>query len=262
MKLNVVYFSPVGGSLKVANYIAEGMGFQVVYVDLTDPINRQDDLVFSSDDIVLFVFPVYAGRLVRIPRYFFKRIKGNGGCAISVVTFGNRAYDDALLELSMLVDQAGFNHLAAGAFVCEHAFDIGLATGRPDSKDVLIAKSFGQQIKKNIQANKSFENVMSSIPGVYPFKTRFRHDFSGPLVPFTSEKCIKCGKCIESCPVAAIDKKDPKTTDPKICITCFRCIRRCEYHARKIELSDFDDHTSWLSEHYKIRKEPELFLPN
>ncbi|MCH4891340.1 4Fe-4S dicluster domain-containing protein [Acidaminobacter sp. JC074] len=261
MTLNVVYFSPIGSTLKVADYIAEGMDFQVTYVDLTDPVNRQNELVFSSDDIVLFVFPVYAGRLVRIPRYFFKRIKGNGGRAVSVVTYGNRAYDDALLELTMLVDQAGFLHLAAGAFVCEHAFDNGLATSRPDSKDALTARLFGQKIRANIDENKSYQNITSSIPGHYPFKTRFRHDFSGPLVPSTSDKCIVCGRCMEACPVSAIDQKNPKVTDSKTCITCFRCIRMCQKNARKIELSDFDDHASWLAENYKSRKEPDIFLP-
>ena len=259
MKLKVIYFSAMGTTLRVATEIAKGIGEEVEFIDLTVPQNRLDDLEFSPKDIVLFAFPVYAGRVVRIPRYFFKKIKGNQANAVSIVTYGNRAYDDALLELCMLVENSGFNHIAAGAFICEHAFDIGLATGRPDKDDCIAAEVFGKEIKRRINNGQCDKTIVANIPGEYPFKTQFRHDFGGPLVPTTSETCITCGKCAIDCPAEAISFSNPKETNTKKCITCFRCINHCPSDARKIVLDEFLSHNEWLNKTYQKRKEPEMF---
>ena len=259
MKLKVIYFSAMGTTLRIATEIAEGIGEDVEFIDLTVPENRLNDLVFSPLDIVLFAFPVYAGRVVRIPRYFLKKIKGNQAKAVSVVTYGNRAYDDALLELCMLVENAGFNHIAAGAFICEHAFDIGLATRRPDKDDCTVAESFGREIKRRLYNGQYKKTIVPNIPGEYPFKTQFRHDFGGPLVPKTYENCSNCGKCAKNCPTEAISLSNPQKTDIKKCITCFRCIRQCPNDARKIILDDFQSHNDWLNKTYQKRKEPEMF---
>lgn len=47
--------------------------------------------------------------------------------AIPIVLFGNRNYDDALIELRNLLEEDGFNTIAAGAFVGEHAFSYTFA---------------------------------------------------------------------------------------------------------------------------------------
>lgn len=268
-QLKVLYFSPVGTTKKIADAIVEGLNIEAVqWIDLSKPENRQDEISFSQDDIVLMTFPVYAGRVVRVPRYYFKSISANGAKAITAVTYGNRAYDDALLELSKLSRDAGFIQIAAGAFVCEHSFDIGLATGRPDASDVYIATQFGERVMGKINElihnpemlEKYQEAGVSNIPGEFPFRTQFRHDFGGPLVPSTSEACSNCLKCARNCPVEAIDFKNPKETDQKKCIACFRCIRHCPNAARKIELPDFIDHAKWLAKEYQMRKEPDLFI--
>jgi len=264
MNLKVLYFSPVGTTKKVAEMIADGLEVESVdWIDLSVPSNRMDGLIFSADDVVLMAFPVYAGRVVRVPRYYFKQIEGNGARSITVVTYGNRAYDDALLELSRLSAKSGFEQVAAAAFVCEHSFDIGLAAGRPDISDCDIAVSFGKTIKQRLLDGKvgpKMEGIIDTIPGQFPFRTQFRHDFGGPLVPETSEDCINCGKCAKHCPVEAIPLGNPMVTDSKKCITCYRCIRHCPVQARKINLPDFIDHAEWLADNYKTRKEPELYL--
>ena len=51
-----------------------------------------------------------------------------------VVLFGNRNYDDALIELRDLLQADGFGCIAAGAFVGEHSFSRTLGAGRPDGE--------------------------------------------------------------------------------------------------------------------------------
>ena len=42
--------------------------------------------------------------------------------AVPVVTFGNRNYDNALIELRNELENNHFHTIAAGAFVAQHAF--------------------------------------------------------------------------------------------------------------------------------------------
>lgn len=263
--LTVLYFSPVGSSKKIAEFIVEGMLVDTVHwVDLTLSDNRNDTFEFDEHDNVLMVFPVYAGRIVRIPRYLLKTMRGNGATVIPVVTFGNRAFDDALKELHQLVKNAGFIAMGAAAFVCEHAFDIGLASKRPHDGDRRIAQGFGRQMQNSIHKHRQ-KGVVSlgidAIPGCFPPRTQFRHDFGGPLVPSTSQSCTECMRCVDMCPVGAISPNNPFDTDETLCITCFRCIRRCHVKARDIDLEDFRKHAKWLSDEFQDEQEPQLFFP-
>lgn len=259
-QLHILYFSPVGTTKRIAEEIYNGLTPEEVHwIDLSLPENRENPLSFTDEDAVLMVFPVYAGRVVRLPRYFFKKLQGNGARAINVVTYGNRAYDDALLELSQLSKDAGFVNMSAAAFVCEHAFGIGLAEGRPDASDCEKARNFGKLTARK-WADDSLDEKGLNIPGEMPFRTQFRHDFGGPLVPETSEACSDCGVCAKSCPAEAIDRVNPRVTDAKRCIACFRCIRHCPKKARAIQLSDFVNHAKWLAETFKERKEPDIFI--
>lgn len=258
--LYILYFSPVGSTKRVAEAICQSMdGVKKIWIDLSNPAVRASDMSFQSDDTVLMAFPVYAGRVARVPRYYFKKLSGHGAKAITVVTYGNRAYDDALLELSQLTSDAGFRQIAAAAFVCEHAFGIGLATGRPDANDINIANTFGSEILKRMTDELMISEDLA-IPGEFPFRTQFRHDFGGPLVPTTSDACIDCGICYNNCPVEAIMYGESHNTDSKKCIACFRCIRSCPRHARNITLIDFVNHAEWLAKEFQSRKAVELFL--
>ncbi|SHJ61949.1 hypothetical protein SAMN02745216_01985 [Desulfatibacillum alkenivorans DSM 16219] len=68
-----------------------------------------------------------------------------------MVTYGNREYQDALLELHDIAAEQGFIPVAGGAFVAEHSYSLPsrpIAHGRPDANDIAAAKDFGAQIKK------------------------------------------------------------------------------------------------------------------
>ena len=55
---------------------------------------------------------------------FYRKIsflKGNGARAVLLVVYGNREYEDTLLELSDVMEAAGFSPVAAVAAVAEHS---------------------------------------------------------------------------------------------------------------------------------------------
>lgn len=74
-----------------------------------------------------------------------RRLAGSGnGDAVCVVSYGNRAYEDALSELVGLTRRAGFRVVAAGAFVTEHSLNGRIAAGRPDEADTALMEAFGR----------------------------------------------------------------------------------------------------------------------
>ncbi len=61
----------------------------------------------DRDDVVLFAAPVYGGRLPAMAAERFRRIRGAGQKCVAVVVYGNRDYEDALLELHDILSETG-----------------------------------------------------------------------------------------------------------------------------------------------------------
>ncbi len=134
-----VYFSPTQATKKIVTRVADGLAAsfsgQKTAVDLTMPAARLEGLRFSGDEIVVFGVPVYGGRIPLLMAEPMAKLEGNGATAIAVAVYGNRHYDDALLEIADLLTAAGFSWSPAGAFIGEHSLT---ATGMacPDAADL------------------------------------------------------------------------------------------------------------------------------
>ena len=163
---------------------------------------KQIDLTLSSpaweapaDEITLFGVPVYGGRVPAEATQRLKQIKGNQTPAVIVVVYGNRAYEDALLELRDIVTEQGFVPIAAGAFIGEHSYTTGdypIAPGRPDTNDLQKAAAFGARINDLLKESEALSPI--AVPGNFPYKPLGQKP---PIAPITvAEKCDQCGICV------------------------------------------------------------------
>ena len=172
-KVWAVYFSATGTTEKtvkcIASAAAEELELPWEAASFTLPGERENKLRFSVDDLVIFGAPVYAGRVpnVLLP-YLHEKIEGAGALAIPVVLFGNRNYDDALIELRDILQTAHFACIAAGAFVGEHAFSRTLGAGRPDEKDLVLMKNFGEAVARKVQDLPSVPDQPVAVRGETP----------------------------------------------------------------------------------------------
>lgn len=126
---------------------------------------------FAGNDIVILAVPVYAGRVPNVLLNYLKSVKADGAKAIAMVLYGNRNYDDALLELTDILRMNGFNISAAGAFIGEHSFSKILAKDRPDESDLEKISEFAKQIYLKISLKTEEEPL---IPGNKKYRDYYK----------------------------------------------------------------------------------------
>lgn len=260
--VKLVYFSPTGTSKRIAEAIAKGIEAPSDYLDLTPHAARNQKFEKLNDDLTIIAVPVYAGRVPIEASHRLQRLKANGSLAALIVVYGNRDYDDALLELHDLTSEAGFKPIAGGAFIGEHSFSTAekpTAHGRPDEKDLERAKEFGKKIREKISGISGTENItFVEVPGNRPYRDHWEPE--KPMAPITEEDlCTKCGQCAEMCPVAAITLGTEVATQEDACILCCACVKNCTTNARVMR-PQMQQIAEWLNTNFSERKEPETYL--
>ena len=248
-----IYFSPTGGTKKVATFLAKGLADRVSDIDLTDNQQGIQYPSFTADNVVVIAVPSYSGRVPVPAVERIARLCGNGAKAILVGVYGNRAYEDTLVELRDVVVKSGFKVVAAAAVVAEHSIARRYAAGRPDSEDCKQLSIFAGKIHEKLATG--LENE-PSIPGNRPYRDAGKVGF----VPKPTRKCKKCGVCARKCPVGAIDSQNYAEVDRDKCISCMRCVAVCPHKSRKISPLMLLAANLMLRKACSSRKENELFL--
>jgi ferredoxin len=255
-----IYFSPTQTTKGIIGGITEGLNIKHRNaIDLTCAAfdgNQQNDI----KELAIIGAPVYGGRIPAVAASRMAGIKGNGIPAIIVVVYGNRAFEDALLELKDIVSGQGFRVIAAAAFIGEHSLSSKnqpIAEGRPDRLDTKKAIEFGKKIRALL--DKGLDKIDIKVPGNFPYREIMARP---PVQLITDESlCIRCNTCITVCPVEAIPKDNPLECDGEKCLRCAACIKACLQEAKALADPMSIGNAKRLFDACQSRKEPELFLP-
>lgn len=265
-----VFFSPTGNTKmvvgKIGEILAEKLKVSMESYDFTVPEKREKTLRFREGELAVIGVPVYAGRIPnKILPYIQHGLEGNGALAVPVVTFGNRNYDDALLELRNELENGWFHTVAAAAFAAEHAFSARLATGRPDEEDRKEIERFAAVAADKIIFMREIpERIsMGEERAVGNYYTPLGMD-GKPAVflkakPETKESCTDCKRCAKVCPMGSISPENPAEVTG-ICIKCQACVKVCPVQAKYFDDPAFLSHVAMLEHAYGRRAENVVFL--
>lgn len=244
-----IYFSATDTTKRITEEVASCSPGGFSPVDIT---RKVEDIRFAGDDTVVVGMPVYAGRIPQLAAERLAKVSGDGTKCIALVVYGNRDYDDALLELCDILKAQGFNVVAAGAFIAEHCIFPTVAAGRPDHEDLEAIRDFA-----SLAFTKSYPLDLSQVKGKRPYK-----EYTGvQLHPSVDEQlCDSCGTCAVQCPTAAISKDNPRHTDNEKCIACCRCIHVCPTGARGIRGEMYEGALQRFTAANSRRRQPEWFV--
>lgn len=266
-----IYFSATGTTRTTVVRIAKGihgiLGGSLQTYDFTLPPAREGFPSLGEGDLVVFGCPVYAGRVPNVLLPYLRTLRGEGALAIPISLYGNRNFDDGLIELRDLLEQGGFHTIAGAAFIGEHSFSRVLAAGRPDDQDLALADSFARQAaEKAAGYDPSLPHIPVHVRGEQPIRPYYQpRDRQGNPVdirkvkPKTNGACDDCGLCAKICPMGSIEPEDVRAYRG-ICIKCGACIKMCPKGAKYYDDPGYLYHKEELELGYVRRAEPALFF--
>lgn len=274
-KTLLVTFSPTRTSYKIGEAIARGLGNEEIEImDLT-LYNDVPSIDISKGTLVIFSLPVYGGSIAPLAMQRLSELKSDGALAVTVVLYGNRAFENALTQIDSFVSERGCKVIAAAGFVGEHSYSNSkypIAAGRPDERDIAFAQTFGEDISRKIANAKDKDSIYAvkaediSLPEQSQEEmTAFFSEIKQakldgipfPLGPATDENlCTHCSICANNCPIEAIVEGDELNTDYSKCIKCCACIKLCPENARSMDTP----YSHFLSKYFCIRKNATVIL--
>jgi ferredoxin len=254
MKYIQFIFSPTGGTKKAADLITSEWSPSTVTADLSDPACSFTKYELCADDLVLIAVPSFGGRIPDLAAKRLSKVRGNAAKCVLLCVYGNRAYEDTLVEMADIASDCGFTVIAAVSAIAEHSIMHQYASGRPDAEDSRQLKAFARQILQKVHSGETGNEL--KLPGNRPYKKAG----GGGLIPKASASCTSCGLCARQCPAQAIALANPKLTDSKKCISCMRCVVNCPHSARKNNRAMVAAASQVLKKACSVRKECELFL--
>ncbi len=272
-----IYFSPTGETAGVGRVfcarLAEKLGVPVENVDITLPSGRRGTYGFGEEDLLVLAVPTYAGRVPnKIEPYLRGMFRAEGSPCVTLVTFGNRAFDSSLAELADIAWKSGARVIAGGAFAARHAFSDRVGEGRPSGPDRDMMETMAENTAQKVLDACESDDI--------PTPEELRGSDEKPLkidnyyVPLTetgqravflkakpkvdTERCVGCGTCVHSCPMGAIAEDILST--PGTCIKCQACVRKCPAGARYFDDEAFLSHVRMLERDYGRRAENVVYI--
>lgn len=228
----VLYFSGTGNSRYVAKKIAEISGDETISIN--QRLKTRDYSPVKSDKALVFVGPVYGGRLPRVMTDYIQKTKFiSTGKAYFVVTCAATPWQTEKYVRKLCAEK-GFALLGFNSIVMPQGYVAGGGTQPKAVNDKILKEAEPKIIntaklirnRQLLPKEKLGKALMSRVlnPIMYSMMISAK-GFSA------TDKCTGCGKCEVRCPLNNIRLKNGRPVWGKECTHCMACIAGCPAQA-------------------------------
>ena len=211
----IFYFSGTGNSLFAARQIAEAQNEQLV--SIAEELQKEGSVLeyeFGGNDLLGFVFPVYAWALPEIVLDFISRIKIRGKPYIfSVSTCGDDEGNTTRI-LQKELNRKGLSVDSAFTVIMPNNYIIGFDVDEKELESEKLENAKKKLDSINSAVSKRQKGVFDIIPGrfsgiksgiINPLFNRFGRS-TKPF--YATDECTRCKICEKICPVHTIKVKE------------------------------------------------------
>lgn len=261
MKVAIIEFSPSGNTNNVGELLKASLEQNNISVQLVNIAgdekyflanNKQRFLqeIIKEHDILFIGSPVYAHHLQYHVKDLIENlpqpVNGWGKIAVPFVTYGGISSGISLDEAGKLLRESGRKILAGMKVSSSHRMTRAFMKeeynkDQPENKIISTIDELVKRIKsadldslKDKSKHLKYQNIKTYLKANIIFKEKVWHEKRYPQVVIDKNQCIKCGKCINVCPVCHLEQNNDKSIIKNItspCIHCFNCILECPQKA-------------------------------
>lgn len=239
----ILYFSGTGNSRYIANVLNNSLNQEIVDLNAKIKTNDYKDITLNNnDETLIFVTPTYAWNIPRIIKNFIYKVNFiNAKYVYFIMTCGESNGNAIKQNIEISKDKNLMHKGTIKVVMPENYIALFNAPTKEKAKEIVetAIKEFNKVIplireNKDIEVDPKGITLKDKKLSLIVNKFFYRSIVNDKKFIVDNDKCIKCLKCINVCPLNNISLLDNKITYSHIkdrCTHCMACISYCPKEA-------------------------------